>query len=139
MKALAVVVFLLMPMIGLLFSLRIWLFLRNGVRVTARIVGYKEERWDGGSDTDNSRFLPIVSFKDDRGRNVRATLSQERPLSWKGVQEDEIQLIYRKGDSQHPKIAHWGYLWLVPAFLFGPAVLLLLCWGWLVLTAKLSH
>lgn len=80
MKALAFVVFLLMPTIGLLLSIRIWLFIRNGLRVTARIVGYKEERWEGGIDTDNSRSLPIVSFRDERGREHRVVLTHERPL-----------------------------------------------------------
>src|SRR5215475_13461878 len=97
MKTLAFAVFLLMPAIGLLFSLRIWLFLRNGFRVTARIVGYKEERWEGGIDTENSRFLPIVLFRDERGREHRLTLAQERPIRWKGIRADEIKLIYRRG------------------------------------------
>jgi hypothetical protein len=138
MKALAFVVFLLMPAIGLLFSLRIWLFLRNGLRVTARIVGYKEDRWEGGIDTDNSRSLPIVSFRDERGREHRVTLSQEHPIKWKGIRDDEIKLIYRRGDPQHPKIAYWGYLWLAPIFLFGPAIILLIALGWLIIVAKLS-
>jgi hypothetical protein len=137
MKALAFVVFLLMPAIGLLLSLRIWLFLRNGLRVAARIVGYKEDRWEGGIDTDNFRSLPIVSFRDERGREHRVTLSQERPMKWKGIRDDEIKLIYRRGDPQHPKIAHWGYLWLAPIFLFGPAIILLIALGWLILVAKL--
>src|SRR3954464_5152398 len=137
MKALALVVFILMPAVGLLFSLRVWLFLRSGVGVTARIVGYKEERFDGGIDTDNSRSLPIVSFRDERGREHRVTLPHERPTKWKGLREDEIKLIYRRGDPQHPKIAHVTMLWLVPAFLFGPAVVLLIALGWLILSAKL--
>src|SRR4051794_20778075 len=120
MKALALVVFLLMPAIGLLFSLRIWLFLRNGLRVTARIVGYKEERWSGGIDTDNSRSLPIVSFRDERGREHRVTLSQERPIKWKGVRDDEIKLIYRRGDPQHPQKRHPGLVGLGSLFLFRP-------------------
>jgi hypothetical protein len=66
MKVLAFVVFLLLPAIGLLFSLRIWLFLRNGLRVTARIVGYKEERWEGGIDTDNQ--LPADRLVPGRSR-----------------------------------------------------------------------
>jgi hypothetical protein len=66
-KALAFVVFLLMPAIGLLFSLRIWLFLRNGLRVTARIVGYKEERWASGIDTDNHRFRSSPSGPNTAG------------------------------------------------------------------------
>ncbi|MEA2601220.1 MAG: hypothetical protein QOF89_2212 [Acidobacteriota bacterium] len=138
MKALAFVVFLLMPAIGLLFSLRIWLFLRNGFRVTARIVGYKEERWEGGIDTDNSRSLPIVSFRDERGRQHRVTLTQERPIKWRGIRDDEIKLIYRQGDPQHPKIAHRGLLWMAPLFLFAPAVVLLIALGWQILVAKLS-
>jgi hypothetical protein len=137
MKALAVAVFLLMPAIGLLFSLRIWLFLRTGLRVTARIVGYKEDRWEGGIDTDNSRSLPIVSFRDEHGRAHRVTLSQERPIQWKGLPDDEIKLIYRPGDPQHPKIAHWSLLWMVPMFLFAPAIILLIALGWLILSAKL--
>jgi len=138
MKALAFVVFLLMPTIGLLFSLRIWLFLRSGLRVTARIIGYKEERWNGGIDTDNSSSLPIVSFRDERGREQRVTLSQERPIKWKGLRDDEIRLIYRRGDPQHPKIAHWSLLWMVPMFLFAPAIILLIALGWLILSAKLA-
>src|SRR4051794_29279996 len=137
MKALALVVFLLMPAIGLLFSLRIWLFLRNGLRVTARIVGYKEERLSGGIDTDNSRSLPIVSFRDERGREHRVTLSHERPVKWKDIRDDEIKLIYRRGDPQHPKIAHWSLLWMVPAFLLGPAIVLLIALGWLILVSML--
>jgi hypothetical protein len=137
MNAFAFVVFVLMPAIGVLLSLRVWWFLRNGERVTARIVGHKEERGNGTIDMDNSRFLPIVSFRDDRGRQVRMTLSQERPTKWRGVPEDEIKLIYRRGDPQHPKIAHWGLLWLVPIFLFGPAVILLIALGWLTLVSKL--
>jgi hypothetical protein len=136
-KVLAFVVFLLMPAIGLLFSLRIWLFLRHGLRVTARIVGYKEVRWEGGIDTDNSKFLPIVSFRDERGREHRVTLSHERPVKWKGVPKDEIKLIYRRGDARHPKIAHWGLLWLVPLVLFAPAAILLMALGWLILAGKL--
>jgi hypothetical protein len=139
MKILAFITFFLLPAAGLIVSLRTWLFLRRGIRVTARIVGYKEERWEGGIDTDNSRSLPIVSFADERGRQVRVTLSRERPLKWRGLGEDEIKLVYRRGDSQHPRIAYWGYLWMAPAFLFGPAAVLLLCWGWLILTARLSH
>lgn len=126
-----------MPAIGLLFSLRIWLFLRKGLRVTARIVGYKEERLSGGIDTDNSRSLPIVSFRDERGREYRVTLSHERPIKWKGIRDDEIKLIYRRGDPQHPKIAHWSLLWLVPIFLFVPAIILLIALGWLSLVSKL--
>ncbi len=138
MKAAALVVFLVMPAIGLVFSLRIWLFLRKGVRVTARIVGYKEERWNGGIDTDNSRSLPIVTFRDEAGKAHRVTLPHERPMKLKGVRDDEIKLIYRPGAPQHPKIAHWGLLWMVPAFLFGPAIILLVALGWLLLVAKLS-
>ncbi len=126
-----------MPAIGLLFSLRIWLFLRNGLRVTARIVGYKEERLSGGIDTDNSRFLPIVSFRDERGREQRVTLPHERPIKWKGIRDDEIKLIYQRGDPQHPKIAHWSLLWMAPIFLFTPAILLLVALGWLMLVSKL--
>jgi len=137
MKALALVVFLLMPAIGLLFSLRIWLLLRSGIRVTARIVGYKEVRWEGGIDTDNSKSLPIVSFRDERGREHRVTLPHERPARWKGIREDEIKLIYRRGDPQHPKIAHWSLLWMAPLFLFAPAVVLLIALGWLILISKL--
>ena len=137
MKALAFVVFLLMPAVGLLLSLRIWLFLRNGLRVTARIVGYKEERLSGGIDTDNSRSLPIVSFRDERGRAHQVVLAHERPIRWKGLQADEIKLIYRRGDPQHPKIAHWSLLWLAPLFLFAPAAVLLIALGWQILVAKL--
>lgn len=137
MKLFAVAVFLIMPAIGLVVSFRTWLFFRRGLRVTARIVGYKEERWSGGIDTDNSSFLPIVSFRDEYGRVHRLTLPHERPMKWKGVREDEIKLIYRRGDPQHPKIAHWSLLWVVPAFLFGPAIVLLIALGWLVLVAKL--
>jgi len=137
MKALAFVLFLLMPAIGLLLSLRIWLFLRNGLRVTGRIVGYKEVRWEGGIDTDNSKSLPIVSFRDERGREHRVTLKHERPIKWKGLRADEIKLIYRRGDPQHPKIAHWSLLWLAPLFLFAPAVVLLIALGWQILVAKL--
>ena len=137
MKVIAFVVLLLMPAIGLLFSLRIWFFLRNGLRVTARIVGYKEERWDGGLDTDNSSSLPIVSFRDERGREHRVTLSHERPIKWKGLRDDEIKLVYQRGAPQHPKIAHWSVLWLVPMFLFAPAVVLLIVLGWLLFSSKL--
>ena len=137
MKALALVVFLLMPAIGLLVSLRIWLFLRNGLRVTARIVGHKEERWEGGIDTDNSSSLPIVSFRDEQGKPHRVTLSRERPIKWKGIRDDEIKLIYRRGDPQHPKIAHWSLLWMGPLFLFTPAIILLIALGWLLLSSKL--
>lgn len=137
MKAFALVVFLVMPAIGLLFSLRIWLFLRNGLRVTARIVGYKEERWEGGIDTDNSSSLPIVSFRDEHGKGHRVTLPHERPIKWKGLQDDEIKLIYRRGDPQHPRIAHWSLLWMVPLFLFAPAIILLIALGWMLLSAKL--
>ena len=135
---LAFVVFVLLPAIGLLASLRIWLLLRNGLRVTARIVGYKEERWEGGIDTDNSSSLPIVSFRDEHGRQHRVTLPHERPVKWKGLRDDEIKLIYRRGDPQHPKIAHWSLLWMVPLFLFAPAVILLIALGCLILVAKLS-
>jgi hypothetical protein len=135
-NAFVFIVFVLMPAIGLLFTIRIWLLLRNGLRVTARIVGYKEERFDGGIDTDNSRSLPIVSFRDERGREHRVTLAHERPMKWKGIRENEIKLIYQRGDPQHPKIAHMGLLWLVPAFLFGPAIVLLIAWGWLILVSK---
>lgn len=137
MKALALVVFLLMPAIGLLLSVRIWLLLRNGIRVTARIVGYKEVRWDGGIDTDNSKSLPIVSFQDERGREHQVTLQHERPARWQGLRDDEIKLIYRRGDPQHPKIAHWSLLWLAPIFLFGPAIVLLIAMGWLALVSRL--
>lgn len=137
MKALALAVFLVMPAVGLLLSIRIWLFLRNGLRVTARIVGYKEERWEGGIDTDNSRSLPIVSFRNERGREHRVTLAHERPIRWKGLRADEIKLIYRRGDPQHRKIAHWSLLWLAPLFLFAPAVLLLIALGWQILVSKL--
>jgi len=137
-KVLAFVVFVLLPAIGLLASLRIWLLLRNGLRVTARIVGYKEERWEGGIDTDNSSSLPIVSFRDEHGRQHRVTLPHERPVKWKGLRDDEIKLIYRRGDPQHPKIAHWSLLWMVPLFLFAPAVILLIALGCLILVAKLS-
>ncbi len=138
MKALAFVVFLVLPAIGLVFSLRIWLFLRNGLRVTARIVGYKEERWEGGIDTDNSSSLPIVSFRDEHGKAHRVTLPHERPIKWKGLRDDEIKLIYRRGAPQHPRIAHWSLLWMVPLFLFGPAIILLIALGWMILAAKLS-
>jgi hypothetical protein len=137
-KAFASVVFVPMPAIGLLFSLRTWLFLGNSLRVTARIVGYKEGRWEGGIDTDNSRSLPIISFRDERGREHRVTLARERPIRWEGIREDESKLIYRRGDPQHPKIAHWGLLWLAPIFLFTPAVVLLIALGWEILVAKLS-
>ena len=50
------------------------------------------------------------------------TLTHERPEKWRGVKDGEIKLIYRRGDPQHPKMAHAGFLWLVPAFLFGPAI-----------------
>src|SRR5262249_55272430 len=123
---------------GLLLSLRIWLFLRNGFRVTARIVGYKEERWEGGIDTENSRFLPIVLFRDECGREHRLTLAQERPIRWKGIRADEIKIIYRRGAPQHPKIAHWSLLWMAPLFLFAPSVILLIALGWEILVAKLS-
>jgi hypothetical protein len=138
MNAFVFIVFVLMPAVGVLFTIRIGLFLRDGLRVTARIVGYKEERINDGYDMENTRILPIVSFRDERGSEHRMTLKQERPIQWKGVGENEIKLIYRRGDPQHPKIAHWGYLWLVPAFLFGPAIVLLIALGWLILTAKLS-
>jgi len=138
LKAFGLLVFVLMPAIGLLFAIRTWLLLRNGLRVTARIVGYKEERFDGGIDTDNSRSLPIVSFRDERGREHRVTLPHERPRKWKGLRDDEIRLIYRRGDPQHPKIAHVSTLWLVPAFLFGPAIVLAIALGWLILWAKLG-
>jgi hypothetical protein len=139
LNAFVLIVFVLMPSIGLLFTIRIWLLLRNGLRVTARIVGYKEERFDGGIDTDNSRSLPIVSFRDERGREHRVTLPHERPTKWKDIRDDEIKLIYRRGDPQHPKIAHVSTLWLVPAFLFGPAIALLIAFGWLILAAKLFN
>jgi len=139
MKALAFVVFLIMPGIGLLLSLRIWLFIRNGVRVTARIIGYKEERLSGGIDTDNSRSLPIVSFRDERGREHRVTLSHERPARWKGVGDNEIKLIHRRGDPQHPKIAHWSLLWLAPIFLITPAILLLIAVGWMLLSGVINN
>jgi len=81
-NAFVFIVFVLMPAIGLLFTIRIWLLLRNGLRVTARIVGYKEERFDGGIDTDNSRSLPIASFRDERGREHRVTLLDPSGLTY---------------------------------------------------------
>jgi hypothetical protein len=136
-NAFVFIVFVLMPALGLLFSIRIWLLLRHGVRVTARIVGHKEERWNGGIDTDNQQLLPIVSFRDERGREHRVTLTHERPEKWRGVKDGEIKLLYRRGDPQHPKMAHAGFLWLVPAFLFGPSIALLIAVGWSILAAKL--
>jgi hypothetical protein len=65
------------------------------------------------------------------------TLPHERPIKWKGLRDDEIKLIYRPGDPQHPKIAHRSLLWMVPIFLFAPAVILLIALGWLMLSAKL--
>jgi hypothetical protein len=138
MKALAFVVFVLMPAVGLIVSMRIWLFLRRGVRVTARIVGHKEERSSTSNiDMDNSKFLPIVTFRDEQGLHHRITLSQERPMKWRGLQDDEIKLMYRPGDPQHPKIAHWSYVWMAPMLLLGPAAVLLIALGWMIVSSKL--
>jgi hypothetical protein len=105
--------------------------------VTARIIGYKEERLRGGIDTDKLQ-VPTDRLVPGRTRlGAPGDPAARAAHQWKGYRDDEIKLIYQRSDPHHPKIAHRSLLWLVPIFPFTPAILLLIALGWLILVSKL--
>ena len=100
-----------LPVLGIVASIRVWLFLRHGVRVIARIVGYEivklRPEGSASSETDDQR-LPIVTFRDEKGMNCTVTLSTERALNERGVGDDEIRIIYPRGRPYKAKVDDWG-------------------------------
>ncbi len=121
-----------MPFAGVVLAIRVWLFLRRGVRVIATVVGEKSETFESGE----SRILPVVTFRDLFGRSHRITLSSERPAQQKGVRKKEIGLIYLPRHPAKAKIDHWSALWIGPIVLFAPALALLIAFGCLFLGSR---
>ena len=100
---------------GIAAAIRVWRFTRDGIRVTARIMGHKVIKIHPHTTTssDNEdQFLPIVTFHDEKGIFREITLSTERPTKVKGVRDDEIRIIYAKGDPKKAKVDDWALLWI---------------------------
>jgi hypothetical protein len=133
-KALAMLILGVLPLFGIVAAIRVWLFLRNGVRVTAKVVGHKFVKLRPDSSTSSEtedQYLPIITFHDHNGIYREVTLSTERPLKMKGVRDDEVRIIYPKDNPKKAKMDYWATLWMVPMFLLGPAALLAAAIVWL--------
>lgn len=138
MSLLVLIPFVVLPTIGLLFAVRTWIFVVTSTRTTAQIVGYEEIRPLPGSEDTASRFVPVVSFADERGKMQRVTLPDARPDTATSEHEDLIEIRYRRGDPRHARVADWRTLWLVPLLFLVPGagislyVVGVLTWDWVV-------
>ena len=130
MKSFALIVFAVLPLIGGIMALRVWLFLRNAKRTVAKIIGHKVTQF---SESDQS--LPIVTFHDEFGRFHRVTLPTERPIKQRGVGADEVRIVYQPENAEKARIDYWGTLWIAPIFLCTPAILLLVALLWIEVCA----
>lgn len=129
--------FVIMPLAGLAFAIRTWLFLQRAVRTTAKIRGYKEESYSS-SDCNETTYLPQVFFHDEQGIYREVTLSHERPTRAKGIAENEVRIVYRPGAAKQARLDYWGYLWLPTILLCSPAAILLIVFSWMYVIAKLG-
>jgi uncharacterized protein DUF3592 len=126
-------IFVLLPLLGIVLAIRRWRFLRRGVRVSARIVGFETLHADASADRSTIN-LPIVEF-DSNGRRVRITLSGEPPEGDDyASQGDTVRLIYPRGKPRRATYDNRIVLWLVPVLCFIPAavfiVFIALSIGW---------
>ncbi|MEP7366794.1 MAG: hypothetical protein ABI972_26340 [Acidobacteriota bacterium] len=138
MKILAYVIFGLMPALGILAAVRVWLFVRGAIRQTVKISGHKSRKTSQMLDSTEMTYLPIVTFHDEKGIWREVTLSSERPLRMRGIRDDEVNIIYRPGRAAEAKLDHWSLVWIVPLFLCAPAALLLIALLFLYITARLG-
>jgi hypothetical protein len=112
------VVFVLLPLAGLVLGLRKWLLFWRGVRVEATILGFEKSYSEASSDSSTLQ-LPIVELDD---RRVRVTLSSELPARHSAGVGDTVRLIHPRGNLKQATYDHPVTLWLVPAMCFGPAL-----------------
>lgn len=122
MSLLVLIPFVVLPAIGLLFALRTGIFVATSTRTTAQVVGYEEIRPLPGSEDTSSRFVPIVTFADERGKMQRVTLPDGRPDGAPSEGVDLIEIRYRRGDPRRARVADWKTLWLLPLLCVVPAV-----------------
>lgn len=138
MRILAYLIFGVMPALGVLAGIRVWRFVRGGIRLTVKISGHKSYRTSQMLDSTEMTYLPTVTFHDEKGVWREVTLSTERPLKMRGVGDDEVKIIYRPGRPADAKIDHWSIVWIVPLFLCAPVGLLLTVLAFLYVTGRLG-
>jgi hypothetical protein len=85
---------------------------------------------------DDSR-LPIVTFRDTEGQERKVTLRHERPVKEPGP-EDQIRLVYPKGNWKRARPADWQTSWLWPLVLVAVPLCLVAAFGVQVLLYKLG-
>ncbi len=121
------VIFVLLPALGLALGWRKLVLITQGVRVTAKVVGHEDRKADAGPEAKTLR-LPVVELRDESGSNVRVTLAQEAAP---GTAEmgHPVRVVYPRGRPVAAAFDNPVSLWLIPALCFGPAILLL---GWIV-------
>jgi len=132
-KALGILIFGVLPIFGIVAGIRVWRFLRNGIRVTAKVVGHKFVKIRPDSSTSSEtedQYLPMIVFHDHNGIYREVTLSTERPLKVRGVRDDEVRIIYPRDDPKRAKMDYWATLWMVPMLLLAPATLLAAAYIW---------
>lgn len=131
MNLFVLILFVLLPLVGAILAVRTWLLLRHGVRVTANVVG---REWLKPESDGETIELPIVVFRDERGRDVRITMTGEPPDSTAG---GTVRLIYPRGRPKRARYANRTYLWLVPGLFFAPALAIIVLVGISVLYSRL--
>jgi len=130
-NAFVLVVFVLLPLIGAILAVRTWLLLRGGVRVTATVIG---RDWLKPETDGEAVELPIVVFRDERGREVRMQMTGEPPES---TASGTVRLIHPRGRPRQARYFHRVFLWLIPGLFFAPALAILVLVAASVIAAKL--
>lgn len=118
-------IFVLLPLTGAGLALRVWLLLRRGVRVRARIVGFETLDARGGSEPEAVRF-PVVEFRDARGKLFRFALSSSFPHQGEPAVGDTLHLVHPASRPRRATYANARAHWLPPLLCFVPALTLLL-------------
>lgn len=121
------VIFVLLPALGLALGWRKLVLIASGVRVTAKVVGHEDRQVDASPEAKTLR-LPVVELRDESGGAVRVTLAEEAAPG-KAEMGHDVRLVYPRGRPVAAAFDNPVSLWLIPALCFGPAILLL---GWIV-------
>ncbi len=131
MKTFLIIVFCVLPLCGLIHVLRTYLFARDVVRTSAKIIGYDEvqgeesllHQYSFGYRARVYRY-PIIRFKTQAGTTHTVTLQDERPRGDR-TNTNEVTVVYPRENPARARIAHWHARYVLPLFWFAPALAIL--------------
>ena len=114
------IIFVILPLVGLVFTVKTLRLIRHGVRVAGTIIDHKTvTRTDAQSRNSRNVHYPIVQFLESSGNTHTVTMSVSTGRRKLG---EVVELIYPPKRPEAAQIANFASLWFFPLFFCAPAI-----------------